>query len=248
MGSMASVTSSSDQQLQHKPLLRWFNQPLFLGLLLAVATVALYYPVHQHPFVNYDDSGYVTDNVHVQSGLEWDTVTWAFTTFDQANWHPVTWMSHALDCQLFQLNPAGHHDVNLLLHVVNVLLLFWVLYQATGFVGRSCMVAALFALHPINVETVAWVAERKNLLSMLFFLLALGAYQWYVQKPRTTRYAGGGSVVRLGIDVQAASDHPAVSFCCYGITGRWGGCLRPRRMIRLGLRERPARQRVSAGW
>ncbi len=199
MGSMASVSSTSDLQLQHKPRPRWFNQPFFLGLLLAVVTVALYYPVHQHPFVNYDDSGYVTDNVHVQSGLEWDTVTWAFTTFEQANWHPVTWLSHALDCQLFQLNPAGHHNVNLLLHVVNVLLLFWVLYRATGFVGRSCMVAALFALHPINVETVAWIAERKNLLSMMFFLLALGAYRWYVQKPRTARYAVVALLFALGL-------------------------------------------------
>jgi tetratricopeptide (TPR) repeat protein len=170
-----------------------------LSLLLVVATLALYYPVNHHPFVNYDDTVYVTNNPHVQAGLDWDTVKWAFTTYDEANWHPLTWLSHALDYQLFQLDPAGHHDVNLLLHVLNVLLLFWVLQQATGFAGRSFMVAALFALHPINVQTVAWVAERKNLLSMLFFLLALGAYRWYVRGPRVGRYAVVALLFALGL-------------------------------------------------
>lgn len=199
MGSMASITSSADKQVQSRPASRWFTQPLFLGLLLAVATLALYYPAYQHPFVNYDDTGYVTANLHVQEGLDWDTVHWAFTTFYQANWHPLTWLSHALDCQLFELHPAGHHVVNLLLHVVNVVLLFWVLYQATGFTGRSFMVAALFALHPINVQTVAWVAERKNVLSMLFFLLALGAYRWYVRQPRDGRFAVVALLFALGL-------------------------------------------------
>ncbi len=164
-----------------------------------VATVVLYYPAIQHPFVNYDDDGYVTNNLHVQAGLAWDTVAWAFTTYDQANWHPVTWLSHALDCQLFQLDPAGHHGTNILLHVLNALLLFWVLAQATGFTGRSFMVAALFALHPINVESVVWVAERKNLLSMLFFLLALGAYRWYAREPRPGRYAVIAVLFALGL-------------------------------------------------
>ncbi len=164
-----------------------------------VATVVLYYPAIQHPFVNYDDDGYVTNNLHVQAGLAWDTVAWAFTTYDQANWHPVTWLSHALDCQLFQLDPAGHHGTNVVLHVLNALLLFWVLVQATGFTGRSFMVAALFALHPVNVESVVWVAERKNLLSMLFFLLALGAYRWYAREPRPGRYAVIAFLFGLGL-------------------------------------------------
>ena len=99
----------------------------------------------------------------------------------RANWHPLTWLSHALDFQFFGRSPAGPHVVNLLLHTLNVVLLFWVLWRATGFSGRSAMVAALFALHPINVQSVAWVAERKNLLSMTFFLLALGAYRWYAE-------------------------------------------------------------------
>ncbi len=113
---------------------------LLLGLLLAIATAALYYPVSQHPFIsNFDDDEYVTNNVHIKDGLSWDAVGWAFTTFDQANWHPLTWLSHALDCQLFGLNSGDHHDTNLLLHVVNVVLLFWVLWRATGFAGRSLM-------------------------------------------------------------------------------------------------------------
>ncbi len=155
------------------------TNPLLLAVALAVATFAVYYPVGHLPFINYDDDLYVTENPHVQSGLQWDTLQWAFTTHDAANWHPLTWLSHALDFQLFGLTPAGPHIVNLLLHTLNVVLLFWVLWRATGFTGRSAMVAALFALHPINVQSVAWVAERKNLLSMTFFLLSLGAYRWY---------------------------------------------------------------------
>lgn len=164
------------------------TQKIFLGLVLAVAIVAVYYPVHWQPFANYDDADYVTDNLHVKAGLHWTTVKWALTARDAANWHPVTWISHALDTQIFDLNPAGPHDVNVLLHIVNALLLFWVLQRTTGFVGRSWMVAALFALHPVNVETVAWIAERKNLLSMFFFLLTLAAYRWYASNPRVTRY------------------------------------------------------------
>jgi protein O-mannosyl-transferase len=170
-----------------------------LGLLLVVATVALYYPVSGHPFVNYDDNVYVTDNAQVKSGLNWDTLQWAFTTTEAGNWHPLTWLSHAVDYQLFQADPAGHHNTNLLLHVLNTLLLFWVLRQATGFTGRSWTVAALFALHPVNVESVAWISERKNLLSMLFFLLALGAYRWYVREPRTSSYAVVAGFFALGL-------------------------------------------------
>jgi len=153
-----------------------------------VATVATYYPAKNHPFLHFDDSKYVTANPQVQAGLSWSTVEWAFTTYYASNWHPLTWLSHALDCQMFGPDPAGPHEINLLLHVVNVLLLFWVLERATGTAGRSAMVAGLFALHPMNVETVAWVAERKNLLSMLFLLLALAAYRWYARQPGAGRY------------------------------------------------------------
>ena len=176
------------------------TQPFaILCLLVVLVTVAAFYPVRHLPFLNYDDNLYVTENLNVQSGLDGDVVRWAFTTYDTANWHPLTWLSHALDCQLFALNPAGPHLINLLLHTVNVALLFWVLFQATGFAGRSATVAALFAVHPLNVETVAWVAERKNLLSMLFFLLALGAYRWYARKPKFARYVLVGLLFALGL-------------------------------------------------
>jgi hypothetical protein len=170
-----------------------------LALLLIVAAVALYHPVKRYPFLNYDDPEYVIRNYQIQSGLDRDTAEWAFTSFYSSNWHPLTWMSHALDVQLFRLDPSGHHDTNVLLHALNAALLFWVLWRATGYAGRSFMVAALFALHPINVESVAWISERKNVLSMLFFLLALGAYRWYALKPRGDRYLAVACLYALGL-------------------------------------------------
>ncbi len=178
------------------PPRRWL---VLLITCLVLATVALYYPVSGHPFLNYDDDIYVVNNPQVNAGLSWETVKWAFTSFYASNWHPLTWLSHALDCQLFNLDAAGHHETNLLLHVINVVLLFWVLWRATGYMGRSAMVAALFSLHAINVESVAWVAERKNLLSMLLFLLALAAYGWYARKPRLPRYLAVASLYALGL-------------------------------------------------
>jgi len=200
---VTSVDLSSKPEIRAQPNTGLLSSPrsrtVMLGLLLAIATLALYYPVHSHPFLNYDDSLYVTENDQVQAGTTWLTVKWAFTTFEVGEWHPLTWLSHALDCQLYGLDPSGHHDTSLLLHVLNVVLLFWVLQAATGYVGRSAMVAALFALHPINVESVAWIAERKNLLSMMFFLLALGAYRWYAREPRIDRYAVVAVLYALGL-------------------------------------------------
>ena len=158
-------------------------------LLLAVVTLALYNPVNSYSFVNYDDDRYVTENPHVRQGLSWETFTWALTSTEQANWHPLTWMSHALDYSLFHLNPAGHHFTSVLLHCLNVILLFLFLMRTTRRFGPSLFAAAAFALHPINVESVAWVAERKNVLCTLFFLLTLIAYAWYARKPDWRRYA-----------------------------------------------------------
>jgi tetratricopeptide (TPR) repeat protein len=157
-------------------------------LLLALVTLTVYSSANFLPFVSYDDDGYVTNNLHVRAGLHWNTLPWALTTTEADNWHPLTWLSHALDCQLYGLNPTGHHFTNVLLHVMNVVLFFLLLDRFTGARWRSFLVAALFALHPINVESVAWTAERKNVLSTLFFLLALGAYGRYTQLPRLTRY------------------------------------------------------------
>ena len=154
---------------------------VILCLLLVAATLAFYNPIIHNQFIDFDDSSYILKNFHVQSGLTWDTVKWSFTTFREGNWHPLTWLSHALDYQVFHLNPAGHHYINLLLHAANALLLFLLLRQATGLTWPSLVVGALFALHPVNVESVAWAAERKNVLSMLFFQLALHAYDRYAR-------------------------------------------------------------------
>lgn len=164
------------------------NLKLPLALVLFLATLALYSPTLRHSFVDYDDDRYVTENPHIQNGLTPAAIKWSFTTFEQANWHPLTWLSHALDCQLFHLNPAGHHATSILLHACNVVLLFLVLQWFTGCAWRSFLVASLFAFHPLNVESVAWVAERKSVLSMFFFLLTLAAYGWYVRKPKVIRY------------------------------------------------------------
>lgn len=188
-------------QSQHKPrrLSVTHKQALGLSLVLLSATIALYFPVVHHPFTNIDDMGYVYENLHVQDGLSWPTIKWALLTFDDNNWHPVTWLSHSLDCQMFGIDPAGHHLMNAVWHAVDAVVLFWVLLLATGYLGRSFMVAALFALHPINVESVAWMAERKTLLSTFFFLLALGAYRWYAGKPGLVRYTIVALLFILGL-------------------------------------------------
>jgi tetratricopeptide (TPR) repeat protein len=147
-----------------------------LCLLLAVLTFAVYLPTLRNDFVNYDDSDYVTANPHVQSGLNWANIRWAFTTGHASNWHPITWLSHIVDCQLFGQQAAIHHLVSVLFHIANAILLFLLLSGMTAAVWRSVIVAALFALHPLHVESVAWASERKDVLSGFFFLLTLMAY------------------------------------------------------------------------
>ena len=143
----------------------------------------------RHPFIfNYDDDTYVLNNQHVQQGLTWQTFAWSWTSTEFSNWHPLTWLSHAFDCQLYGLDPAGHHFTSVLFHALNVVLLFLLLRRATAATGRSLLVAALFAVHPLNVQSVAWVAERKSVLSTFFFLLTIGAYGWYALQPTLKRY------------------------------------------------------------
>ncbi len=173
--------------------------PSLIALLLFVGTLILYNPALHNGFVNYDDPAYVTSNFHVQQGLTKRSVVWAFTSTAEANWHPLTWISHMVDVQLFGLRPAGHHAQSVLWHALNVVLLFLLLAKATGFVGRSGVVAALFAVHPLNVEAVAWVAERKTVLSTFFFLLTLGAYGWYVKRPQAGRYLLVALLFALGL-------------------------------------------------
>jgi len=154
---------------------------LFVCLILAAGTVALYWPVTSHPFIIFDDTEYVSANPHVTSGLSWTNLAWAFHGAHAANWHPLTWVSHQLDCTLFGQNAGRHHLVNVLFHVANTLLVFIFLRRATGALWRSALVAALFAWHPLHVESVAWASERKDTLSTLFFLLTLIAYLRYVR-------------------------------------------------------------------
>jgi len=179
-------------------------------LLLIALTAAVYSPVTHYPFINYDDPDYVSQNKHIQGGLSWQTVTWAMTATDAANWHPLTWLSHAMDYQLYGLDPGGHHLSSVLIHVCNVVILFLLLVRATGEIGRSALVAALFAVHPFNVESVAWIAERKNVLSALFFFLALAAYGWYVRRPSWTRY----SVLALAFVMGLASKAMVITLPC----------------------------------
>jgi tetratricopeptide (TPR) repeat protein len=161
---------------------------ILIGLGLVLGTLAAYAGVLSNEFVNYDDPDYVTANPNVQAGLTNASVRWAFTTTRASNWHPLTWLSLQLDYQLFHLRPWGFHLTSLLLHCANALLLFVVLDAMTGMVWRSAVVAALFAWHPLHVESVAWVAERKDVLSTLFWMLTLGAYMHYVRRPGTIRY------------------------------------------------------------
>jgi tetratricopeptide (TPR) repeat protein len=159
-----------------------------ISLALAVGTFAVYWPILGHAFLNYDDPDYILGNPHVKSGLTWPGIIWAFQpNAYAANWHPLTWISHMMDCQFFGVQPAGHHFVNVLFHTANTLLLFVLLKNLTGAIWRSACVAALFAWHPMHVESVAWAAERKDVLSALFWMLTLLCYTRYAKSdvPKT---------------------------------------------------------------
>jgi len=152
-------------------------------LFLAVVTLAVYWQLLSHDFIGFDDGVYVSKNPHVQAGLTKQNVLWAFTNLDANFWHPLTWLSHMLDVHLFGLKPGMHHLTNLLFHVVNSILLFLTFRRMTGAIWRSAFVAALFALHPLHVESVAWIAERKDVLSTFFWMLAMWAYAGYAKRP-----------------------------------------------------------------
>ena len=164
------------------------QQVILIYAALALATLIAYEQVRYNSFVEYDDNIYVTENPYVLKGLTGESISWAFTTSYAGNWHPLTWLSHMLDCQLFGTDAGWHHLTNLLLHIANTLLLFGVLKQMTGAIWRSALVAAAFALHPLHVESVAWIAERKDVLSTLFWMLTIAAYLGYVKRPSSGRY------------------------------------------------------------
>ncbi len=166
---------------------------------LAACCAALYGQTLSHGFLSYDDGLYVFENSHVQAGLNWNNMGWAFTT-PAANYvHPLTWISHMLDCQLYGLQPWGHHLTSLVIHALNAVLLFLVLARLTGRRWPSALVAFLFAVHPLHVESVAWIAERKGVLSMLFWTAALGAYGWYRRRPGVVRYLAVTMMFLLGL-------------------------------------------------
>jgi protein O-mannosyl-transferase len=160
-------------------------------LALAAITFLVYLPTLRHGFVNFDDPSYITENPNVQSGLTWHGLAWAFQIGYAAYWQPLTWISHMMDCQLFGLNPAGHHLINVLFHTANALLLFLLLKNLTGAMWRSALVAAFFAWHPLRVESVAWATERKDVLSGFFWMLTLLAYAKFVQKSETGSQKSG---------------------------------------------------------
>ena len=189
--------------------------------LLILGTVGAYWPLFRCGFLNFDDPDYVTDNWVVQQGLTLHGVAWAFTTGHAGNWHPLTWLSHMLDCQLFSLKPAAHHATNLCFHVINSLLVFWLLKRMTGSLGRSAVAAALFALHPIHVESVAWISERKDVLSTCFGLLSISAYVSYAKaagsRPRAASGAPPG-ISRLGFHVSGSASWYLLSLLLFAFS------------------------------
>src|SRR3989442_11401511 len=182
-----------DHNLAHR------HSKLLISLALVLATAAAYWRTFQNGFVLYDDKGYVTENSHVQEGITPKTLLWALTTTHAANWHPLTWLSHMVDCRLFGLNPRGHHLTSLLLHLANTVLLFLALSAMTEALWPSAFVAALFALHPLHVESVAWVAERKDVLSTLFAFLTIAAYVNYARRGGWWRYGLVLVLLALGL-------------------------------------------------
>ncbi len=175
------------------------GRSLLICLGLAIVTAGVYWPVSRFEFLTFDDPDYVTDNVRVRQGLTVQNVGWALTTDHAGNWFPLVWISLMLDCQLFGTWAGGYHLVNVLLHVANTLLLFFLLQRVTAATWRSAAVSALFALHPLHVESVAWITERKDVLSTFFLLLALRAYVGYVQAPARARYAGAVGLYALSL-------------------------------------------------
>ena len=191
----------SGKKRVNTPQARETNRSLkfIICIFLVISTLAVYWQVKDHEFINYDDNQYITKNVHVQVGLTGENIVWAFTTSYASNWHPMTWFSHMLDYDLYGDHPRGHLLTNVLLHITNALLLFMVLFRLTGAIWQSAFVAVLFALHPLNVGSVAWAAERKNVLSTLFWLLTMGVYISYANKPSIKKYGWVALFFALGL-------------------------------------------------
>ena len=172
---------------------------LLLSLVLFATTMTGFWQVRHHEFIDFDDDLYVWANPYVRAGVNSESLGWAFTATEGGNWHPLTWLSHMVDCHLFGLNPGAHHLINVLFHAANTVLLFLVLRRMTRTLWRSAAVAALFAFHPLHVESVAWISERKDVLSTLFWMLTLWAYIWYAERPSYKRYLFTLATLALGL-------------------------------------------------
>jgi tetratricopeptide (TPR) repeat protein len=183
----------------HKTKVLNIHRGVWVCLFLAVSILAVYWQANTHKFVNIDDGLYVTKNAQVKNGLDLDGVVWAFKSTQATNWHPLTWLSHMLDVELYGLNAGAHHMSSVLLHIVNSLLLFIVFRKMTAHLWPSAFVAALFALHPLHVESVAWVAERKDVLSTFFWLLTMFSYARYAERPGIIRYLAVVACFMLGL-------------------------------------------------
>lgn len=178
---------------------------LFISALLVLAVIVAFEPVRQNKFVDFDDPEYITEKPQVQGGISGESIRWAFTTPHFYMWHPLTSLSHILDCELFGLNASAHHIVGVLLHIANSLLVFWILRRMTGAFWCSAFVAGVFALHPLSVESVAWASERKNVLSTLFLMLTIASYVRYCERP-----SAGGYVIVLLVLCLALLAKPSV--------------------------------------
>ena len=159
-----------------------------MSLLLIISVICVYWPVKGYDFVSFDDFQYVVENPHVKSGISWDGYAWSVSSIYMANWHPVTWLSHMVDVHLFGMNAGAHHMINLFIHILNSLLVFFLLDRLTNDSWKSIIVAALFALHPLHVESVAWISERKDLLCSFFWMVAIIFYCGYVKNKSIYQY------------------------------------------------------------
>jgi tetratricopeptide (TPR) repeat protein len=194
-----AIDKSQPMSYQKTTFVKNYIVSISFLLFIAISAIIVYGQVRRHDFVSFDDNEYIYENPRVKSGVTLGNVIWAFTAFHSNNWHPLTWISHMMDCQLFGLNPGPHHLINLFFHIANSLLLFLVFKQMTGHAWKSGCLAALFALHPLHVESVAWISERKDVLSAFFWMLTTGCYIRYVRRPGLARYALALSCFILGL-------------------------------------------------
>ena len=188
---------TSQSTALHRRNIRWVTAWICVGLV--ILTWAVFIQTLWYNFVNYDDPSYVYQNTRITSGINLANVAWAFTHIHSENWHPLTTITHMLDCQLHGLNAGWHHFTNVLLHAIAVVLLFVALQQMTGALWRSAFVSAVFAVHPLHVEWVAWIAERKDVMSAVFFMVTLLAYLNYTRAPSIGRYLTVALAVVLGL-------------------------------------------------